>query len=48
MPPELYLVFLLLIAALAFGWFYIKRAKTRTGTPVSRSSADDTDGDSAV
>jgi hypothetical protein len=31
MPTELYLVFLLFAAVLAFGWFYMKRARNRDG-----------------
>lgn len=33
MPTTLIIIFLLLFAALAFGWFYLQRAKARSSTP---------------
>ena len=39
MPTELIVIFLLFIAALAFGWFYLQRAKARTTTTVTTTEA---------
>lgn len=35
MPTELIVIFLLFFAVLAFGWFYLQRAKARTETTVT-------------
>ena len=44
MPTELIVVFLLLFAVLAFGWFYWQRAKGRpTTTTVTTEPAEPTD-----
>ena len=45
MPQELIAIFLLFIAALAFGWFYLQRAKARTTPTAStpETPADTTD-----
>ena len=49
MPPTLYVIFLLLFAALAFGWFYWQRAKSRsadaTTTKTTTESTDSTSSD---
>jgi hypothetical protein len=37
MPQELIVIFLLFAAVLAFGWFYLQRAKART-TPTATST----------
>lgn len=33
MPTTLIVIFLLFFAVLAFGWFYLQRAKGRSSTP---------------
>ena len=47
MPPTLYVIFLLLFAALAFGWFYWQRAKARSADAkkATTESADSTSSD---
>lgn len=43
MPTELIVIFLLMFAVLAFGWFYWQRAKTRgSDTAVTTSEPADT------
>ena len=39
MPQELIVIFLLLFAALAFGWFYWQRAKGRSVTSTTATTA---------
>lgn len=39
MPSELIVIFLLFFAVLAFGWFYLQRAKTRDAGSVEVSTA---------
>lgn len=45
MPQELIVIFLLFVAVLAFGWFYLQRAKARPTTTVTDTEppADTTD-----
>ena len=35
MPRQYIVIFLLFFAVLAFAWFYLQRAKARTGPPSS-------------
>ena len=41
MPQELTVIFLLFAAALAFGWFYLQRAKARPTTTVDATAPRD-------
>jgi hypothetical protein len=44
MPSQLIVIFLLMFAVLAFGWFYWQRAKSRgTDTVVTTEPGDPTD-----
>jgi len=41
-------VFLLMFAMLAFAWFYLQRAKTRTDAPVASADASVASADAAA
>jgi hypothetical protein len=43
MPTELIVVFLLFFAVLAFGWFYLQRAKARDAGAVDVTTASPAD-----
>jgi len=43
MPSELIVIFLLFFAVLAFGWFYLQRAKTRNADVVQTAAAPTAD-----
>ena len=42
MPEALIVIFLLFFAVLAFGWFYLQRAKARTTTTSASSGSAST------